>query len=101
MVVKTAVSRMKVASHGFTRLHKLTPADLHEILPVPHPNRVLGLLRGSNTTPALREIPKLRKQLEAIPNYHEHQVSVEGLFGALEERQGAGPDLLTNWKDCK
>lgn len=99
LVVEHIVSKMRVASRDFVNLHKLTPADLQEVMPIPAPKRILATLTGEDTILARREIDSIRKGLEALPNYRKHQRAVQGLFSAVEEQVQPSPDLLTNWKE--
>ncbi|RLA57807.1 MAG: hypothetical protein DRR04_12200 [Gammaproteobacteria bacterium] len=98
-ITEAAVSRMKAASKNFTRLHKLTDADLHEILPKPPPSEVIEMLKSVDDRLARRAIPKIRRQLEELPNYGKHKAAIEGFFSEVDEQRRPGPDLIANWKE--
>ena len=98
-VTEAIVSRMKTASKGFTQLHKLTTADLHEIMPIPDPAKIKGTLKHRDIQVAEDQIPAIRSEMQKLPNYPEHRASVEGFFRAVDEGVQPGPDLLQNWKE--
>jgi len=98
-VTEASVSRMKAASRNFTRLHKLTDADLHEILPKPPPSEVIGMLKSADARLARNEIPKIRRRLEDLPTYSKHRAAIEGFFSEVDEQHRPGPDLIANWKE--
>ncbi len=99
MVTETIVSRLKVASNGFINLHKLTQADLHEILPVPNPDRIKETLKYKDPNTALDELPKMYEQLMVLPSFGKHLGAIKTFFRAVRVGERPGPDLLHNWKE--
>jgi len=99
MVTETIVSRMKTASHGFVNLHKLTPADLHEIMPIPGPSKIKATLLHRNVDVALNELPQMYDHLMTLPSFKKHLGAIEGFFRAVRDREQPGPNLLHNWKE--
>ncbi len=98
-ITETAVSRMKTASHNFTQLHKLTDVELHEILPKPSSAEVKSLLVNPDCRAAQKEIPQLRRRLEELPTYSEHQRSIKDFFSVVDKLKRPSPDLMANWKN--
>ncbi len=99
MITEAIVSRMKTASKGFTKLHQLSDADLHEIMPIPDPSTIKGVLKHRNISNAMSKIPAIREEMQKLPNYGKHRGAVEGFFSAVEDKVQPGPNLLQNWKE--
>jgi len=99
MVTEAVVSRMKVASHNFINLHKLTNADLHEILPIPENSKIKSTLRHRDTKVALDELPSMYDQLVDLPNSKKHMRAINEFFRAVGDGERTGPNLLQNWKE--
>jgi hypothetical protein len=99
MITEVIVSRMKVASNGFVNLHKLTPADLHEIMPIPGASKIKATLKDRNVNVALNELPHMYDHLMTLPNYKKHLKAIEGFFRAVRDREQPGPNLIHNWKE--
>lgn len=99
LVTENIVARLKVASHDFVNLHKLTPRDLRGVMPIPDPNHILNTLTHPNVKEAQRELGGIRRQLEALPTYGKHSETVEMFFRAVEEQERPDPNLLKNWKE--
>jgi len=99
MMTESIVSRMKAASNGFINLHKLTPADLHEIMPIPDPAKIKATLKHRNTKVAMNELPRMYDQLMDLPSFKKHRGAVEGFFRAVRNGEQPGPNLLQNWKE--
>ncbi len=99
MLTETIVSRMKVASNGFINLHKLTEADLQEIMPTPEKARIKAVLNHKDPNRALNELPMMYEQLMKLPNFKQHQGAVETFFRAVRNKQQTSPNLLHNWKE--
>ena len=98
-ITEAVVSRMKVASKEFTTLHKLSAADLQEILPIPHPEKIRGTLVDGNVKVAESQLPSIYNEVQHLPNYQKHKGAIEEFFRAVETREQPGPDLLHNWKE--
>jgi len=98
-VVEVLVNRIKEKSENFVNLHKLSKADLNEMLPVPYKDRILEALTHKNVEVAKKELPYLRDQLQALTTYRKHRMPIDGLFRAGEYRSRVSPNLLTNWKE--
>ena len=98
IVTETAVSRMKTVSRNFTRLHKLTSDELHEILPKPPTSRIIEVLKSKTDYHARQELDNIRCQLEKLPTYDQHKATIEGFFKVVDDDDHPGPNLLTNWK---
>jgi hypothetical protein len=99
LVVENIVSRMKRASQNFVKLHKLSPADLHEIMPKPEAAQIQRILTYESIQPALSQLERIQTQLEALPSYPKHQRAVKELFRAVEDRTQPSPNLLRNWEE--
>jgi len=99
MVTETIVSRLKVASNGFVNLHKLTEADLQEIMPIPEPAKVKATLKHRDTRVALRELPRMYDQLMVLPSFQKHSGAINEFFSAVRDREQTGPNLVQNWKE--
>jgi len=99
MVTESIVSRMKVASNGFVNLHKLTPANLHEIMPIPKPEKIKATLGHRNNNVALDELPQLYDQLMSLSNFKKHLGAVETFFRVVKNRESLGPNLIHNWRE--
>jgi len=99
MVTESIVSRMKVASNGFINLHKLTPADLHEIMPIPDASKIKATLTHRNANVALDELPQMYDQLMTLPSFKSHAEGINEFFRAVRDREQPGPNLLHNWKE--
>ncbi len=98
MITESIVSRMKVASNGFVNLHKLTDADLHEIMPLPPADKVKKTLKHSHVGIAMDELPRMYDQLMDLPTFKNHSGAVEKFFRAVRDGEQPGPDILRNWK---
>jgi len=99
LITEVIVSRMKVASNGFVNLHKLTPADLHEIMPIPGASKIKATLKDRNVNVALDELPHMYDHLMTLPNFKKHLKAVEGFFRAVRDKEQPGPNLIHNWKE--
>ena len=99
LLTENIVSRMKLVSNGFINLHKLTPIDLQEIMPIPTPDKIKATLKHRNTKVALEELPQMYDQLMGLPNFESHMKAVEIFFRAVRDEEQPGPDLLQNWKE--
>ena len=101
LVTENVVSRMKTASNGFVNLHKLTEADLQEILPIPPPSKVKDILKHRNTAVAAEQMPAIYEQMERLPTFKKHQEAIDRFFRVVKDRSVPTPDLLLNWKEHK
>lgn len=99
MITESIVSRMKVVSNGFVNLHKLTPAELQEIMPIPDPEKIKRTLKHSHAGVALDELPRMYDQLMDLPTYKKHLGAVKTFFRAVKDKEQTSPDLLHNWKE--
>lgn len=99
LLVENIVSRLKVASQGFTNLHRLSPSDLHEIMPKPDPNKIREVLVHPNTSVARKEMDGIRSAVQGLPSYGKHREAVDGLFRAVDEGYKPEANLLLNWKE--
>jgi hypothetical protein len=101
LVTETVVSRMKTASNGFVNLHKLTEADLQEILPIPDTSVVKNVLTNRNTRLAEEQIPAIYEAMVRLPTFKKHQEAIDGFLRVVKDRSVPNPDLLLNWKEHK
>lgn len=99
LVVESVVSRLKIASKNFVNLHKLTPKDLHEIMPKPEPDEIRGVLLSEDVNLSRYAIDGIRKQLESLPSFGKHRKAIEDFFSVVDEKEQPGPNLLVNWKE--
>jgi hypothetical protein len=99
MLTENIVSQMKVASNGFINLHKLTPADLQKIMPIPEREKIKSVLKHGNAGVALNELPQMYEQLMILPNFEKHSGAVEAFFRAVRDKEQPGPNLVKNWKE--
>ncbi len=99
MITEAVVSRMRIASNGFVNLHKLTPANLHEIMPTPEPDKIKATLKHRHSEVAMDELPRMYDQLMGLPNFKKHLEAVETFFRAVRDKVPTGPNLLHNWKE--
>jgi hypothetical protein len=99
MVTENVVSRMKVASEGFVNLHKLSPADLQEIMPLPEPVEAVALLLDKDTKAASSLLPEIYDQLAKLPTFPSHSKAIDAFFRAVRDEERPGPDLLYNWEE--
>jgi hypothetical protein len=99
LLTENIVSRLKVASNNFVNLHKLSSADLNEVMPKPSPEKIKGVLVNPNVTAALSELNGIRKQLELLPSFDKHREAVEGFFRAVDKREQPSANMLINWRD--
>lgn len=98
MVAENVVSRIKLASRNFANLNKLTPADLQEIMPIPDPGTIKGVLLSKEKYAAHSHLDGIQKQLGELPTYGKHQPAVEEFFSEVGAGRVPGPNLLQNWK---
>lgn len=98
MVAENVVSRMKAASNNFSRLNKLTPSDLHEIMPLPPAEQIKGVLLSKEPFTAQSHMSAIQKHLSTLPTYGKHQQTVEDFFSVVGSGQVPGPNLIENWK---
>lgn len=98
MVAENVVSRMKSASKNFSLLNKLTPGDLHEIMPLPPADQIKGVLLSKEPYTASSHLESIQKYLSTLPTYGKHQQSVEDFFSEVGSGRVPGPNLLENWK---
>lgn len=98
MVAENVVSRMKLASKNFAKLDKLTPADLQEIMPLPAPEKVRGILLSKEPYTAQSHMDEIQKQLSVLPTYGKHQDAIEDFFSEVGNGRVPGPNLIQNWK---
>lgn len=99
LVTESVVSRLKAASQDFVKLHRLTEADLQEVMPIPGPDEIRGTLLAASTTPAQRHLGRIRKQLTGLPTYGKHREGVETFFRIVEREERPRADILHNWKE--
>ena len=99
LLTENIVSRLKVASQNFVNLHQLSPADLHEVMPKPKPEKIKDVLTHPSTKVARLELDGIRRQLETLTSFDKHREAVNGLFSAVEERDQPEANLLLNWKE--
>lgn len=99
LLTENIVSRLKVASNNFVNLHMLSPADLHEVMPKPEPNKIKEVLTSPNINLALAEIDGIRTRLESLASFGKHQKAVNGLFSAVDEKDKPVANMLLNWKE--
>lgn len=99
LVTENIVSRLKVASQGFVNLHKLSRADLQEIMPIPEADEIRQTLLAPDVKVAQRKIEGIQKQLLGLATYRRHRGGVERFFRAVETRERPRADLLQNWKE--
>ena len=99
LVTENVVQRMKIASKNFVNLHRLTKADLHEIMPLPNPQNIKSTLLSKDPYTAQSHLYQIQKDLSALPNYGKHKKSVEEFFSEVESQRIPGPELLNNWKE--
>jgi hypothetical protein len=98
IIAENVVSRMKAASKNFSALNKLTPADLHEIMPIPAVEQINGTLLSKNSDVAKRHLDSIQEELATLPTYGKHQQAVESFFSEVRAGRVPGPNLLNNWK---
>lgn len=98
-LMEVIVKRVKETSGDFINLHKLTKTDLNDLLPVPDKDYLRKILTHRDVQVAHKEIPKIKNQLEGLPNYQDHKKAIDGLFSIEGRDLQVGPDLLTNWKE--
>jgi hypothetical protein len=98
MVAENVVSRMKAASKNFSKLNKLTPADLHEIMPIPEAEEIKGVLLSKEPYTAQSHMESIQKELGTLPTYGKHQQAVEDFFSEVGTGRVPGPNLINNWK---
>lgn len=101
MVTENVVSRMKSASNSFVNLHKLSKADLQEIMPIPDPQRIRSVLLAQDPYTAQSHLYQIQKNLSTLPTYGKHQEGIEGFFSEVEAQRVPGPKLTENWKELK
>lgn len=101
MATENIASRMKTASKNFVNLHKLTKADLNEIMPIPEPRQIKETLLARNSSVAQSRVEDIRENLEALPTYGKHKAGIEEFFRVVEEGKRPEADLLQNWKGVK
>ena len=99
MIAETVVSRLKIASRDFVNLRKLTKANLQEIMPIPDPGTIKGVLLAHSIAPARKELDRIHSQLTELPTYGKHARTVEDFFREVERGSRPGPNLLANWKE--
>lgn len=99
LVVENLVSRLKEASKNFVNLHKLSPADLYEVMPKPEPEKIKSVLLNESIGPARIASDGIRKYLESLPSFGKHREAVEGFFSVVDKQEKPGPNLLVNWKE--
>ena len=99
MVTENVVSRMKVASGGFVNLHKLSPADLQEVMPLPEPAEAVALLRDKSTKAVSSVLPGIYDQLAGLSTFPKHSEAIDTFFRAVKNKERPDPDLLHNWEE--
>ncbi len=99
LVTENIVSRLKVASQGFVKLHKLSKADLQEIMPIPEPDKIRQTLLTANITLAQRQIDGIQKQLSELTTYPKHREGIERFLKVVEKKERPRANLLQNWKE--
>lgn len=99
LVTESIVSRLKVASQNFVKLHKLTKADLQEVMPIPKPEEIRQTLLTANVKIAQKQIEGIQKQLSGLTTYPKHQEGIERFLKVVETRERPRANLLQNWKE--
>ncbi len=99
LVTENIVSRLKIASQGFVKLHKLTKSDLNEVMPIPEPDKIRGAMLAPDVTVAQRELNGIQKRLGALASYGKHREGIERFFRIVETKERPRADLLHNWKE--
>lgn len=98
IVTESVISKMKIATNNFSRLNLLTPGDLQEIMPIPKPEDIRGILLSPTTVRAEAQLDNIWQRLSDLPNFAKHRISVENFFRAVKEKTRPEPNLLSNWK---
>jgi len=99
LVTENLVSKLKVISRNFVKLPDLSKADLQEVFPKPDQDTIRDVLLSQSVSPALRALDGIRSTLEKLPSFDKHRSIVDSFFSAVEEKEEADPNLLTNWKE--
>jgi len=99
LVTENIVSRLKAASQNFVKLHKLTKADLQEVMPIPEPEEIRETLLTANVRVAQKQIDGIQKQLSGLTTYPKHQEGIERFLKVVETRERPRANLLQNWKE--
>lgn len=99
LLTENIVSRLKSISKGFVNLHRVTEADLHDVMPIPKVDAIKTALNATDPKVAAKHIDSIHTQLSGLPSYEKHQAEIEQFFRLVEKGQGPSANLLHNWKE--
>ena len=99
LVTENIVSRLKVASQDFVNLHKLSKADLQEVMPIPEPDEIRQTLLTADITLAKRKMDGIQKQLSGLATYRKHREGIERFLKVVEKGERPRANLLQNWEE--